>query len=143
MVIKMKKRIYYSIRVLTPWHTQREYTLSRDLQKAVRQEYQLTGDYHQTLLHALINVPVWGQFVNLEIGKRHYNILRPLIIPCKVLAVFIKNTPLKHYTQGQFISKANYDPHDPHQMRYMQHDYSLINRIITKEVLKYWNRTLK
>ena len=79
---------------------------------------------------ALLNVPI------IECDFQHH--YHKFVVPAKVLAVFIKNHRCEWHTRGQFISKANLDFNDENQLRYLQHDYSRLNKWVIKQCWDIW-----
>ena len=125
----MKMKCFY-VKVQMPWGTITHYQVSKDLYVGLNQQLALTGECQSILKGALLNVPI------IEYDFQHH--YHKFVVPAKVLAVFIKNHRCEWHTRGQFISKDNLNFDDENQLRYLQHDYSKLNKWVIKQCWDIW-----
>lgn len=127
-----KDRIFFYMIVQLPGGKRLTYRTTNDLYHALKQQMEQNNEYKSILTDALINVPIYS---SLNYIKRTYS---SFTIPGRVIKVFHKKWSSRWICRSQFISNDNIDFNDKKQLRYLQHDYSLLNKFAIRLCWKYW-----
>lgn len=129
--MKAKKSFY--VQVITPWGTETSYMLSKDLQQAIRYD----KNHHMQSINwigSLINVPIFEWE-----WQKHYH---PLIIPCYVLNSFTLRETNDWRTRSQFITHSNLIWDSKDQLKYLKHNYSLVNQKLIEKAYNFWKSVI-